>query len=178
VTDLSGLDDVRAAIARNCDRYADEPAVSSAAADLIITMRRTTTALQTAMEAYARKYDLSPSKIIIVMALAAASDHTLAQGEIARQLAVSAGSLTALVTSLEEAGIVKRTAGRSDRRVANVSLTARGVALVKRFAPEHYRCEAVAVSALSEREQRTLVRLLDKLRLHLASPPVGGSEAG
>jgi DNA-binding MarR family transcriptional regulator len=171
VTDLSVLDDVRAAIARNCERYADDPAASSAAADLIITMRRTTTALQTAMEAYARKYDLSPSKIIIIMALAAAPDHALAHGEIARQLAVSAGGLTALVTQLEEAGIVKRTAGRSDRRIANISLTPKGVALVKRFAPEHYRCEAAAVAGLAGREQRTLVRLLDKLRVHLGSPP-------
>jgi MarR family 2-MHQ and catechol resistance regulon transcriptional repressor len=163
---------VRAAIALNCERYAEDVVASTAAADAIITMRRTTTALQTTMESYAREFGLSPSKIIILMALAATDGHALAQAEIARQLAVSLGSLTALVTSLQSAGLVKRTLAAEDRRVSFIALTAKGSALVKRFAPVHYRREAAALSVLSAREQRTLLQILDKLRRHLLPVPM------
>jgi DNA-binding MarR family transcriptional regulator len=166
-SDLVGLAEARAAIARNCKRFAHEPAASAAAADIIITLRRTATAIQSVMESYARAYDLSPSKIIIIMALASAQNQRLAQSDIARQLAVSMGSLTALITSLESSGLVKRTIAPDDRRVFRIALTAKGNALVKRFAPVHYRNEAAAVSVLSPKEQRTLLSLLDKLRGHL-----------
>lgn len=167
--DAAELESVRAAIARNCARYAEDPVASESAANVIITMRRTTTAIQTIMESYAREYDLSPSKIIIIMALAATDRHTLAQAEIARELAVSLGSLTALVTALEKAGLIKRTPAAGDRRITNVTLTPKGLALVRRFAPVHYRTEAAAIAVLTGREQRTLLALLDKLRGHLVT---------
>ena len=116
------------------------------------------------MEAYARTYDLSPSNHHHHGARRRAERYARASGYIARQLAVSLGSLTVLITSLEKASIVKRTIARDDRRVSHNSLAAKGTALVKRFAPEHYRSEAVSV--LTPREQRTLIALLDKLRAH------------
>ena len=51
--DVVGLADARSAIARNCERFAREPAAATMAADIIITMRRTGTAIQSLMESYA-----------------------------------------------------------------------------------------------------------------------------
>ncbi len=95
---------IRASLARNCETFADDPAASATAMDLMLTLRRTATSFQTLAEAYTRAYDLSPARVVIVMALAATKGHTLAQAEIGRELSVSLGNLTALLASLEALG--------------------------------------------------------------------------
>jgi DNA-binding MarR family transcriptional regulator len=162
---------IRASLAQNCAGFADDPAASATAMDLMLTLRRTATSFQTMAEAYTREYDLSPARVVIVMALAATKGHTLAQAEIGRELSVSLGNLTALLASLEAAGIVKRKADASDGRVTNISLTAKGLALVRRFAPVHYRTVAAALDGLTRSEQQTLIALLDKMRDQLKTNP-------
>jgi DNA-binding MarR family transcriptional regulator len=158
------MEQIRASIARNTETWADDPLASATAMDLMLTLRRTATSFQSMAEAYTREYDLSPAKVVIVMALAARDGHTLPQAQIARELSVSLGNLTALLGSLETAGLVRRRTSASDKRVTNISLTAKGVALVKRFAPVHYRTVAAAVDGLTLAEQQTLIALLDKMR--------------
>ncbi len=162
---------IRASLAQNCVAFADDPAASACAMDLMLTLRRTATSFQTMAEAYTRPYDLSPARVVIVMALAATPGYTLAQAAIGRELSVSLGNLTALLASLEDAGIVKRRGDSDDGRVTNISLTAKGLALVRRFAPVHYRTVAAAVDGLTRAEQRTLIRLLDKMREQLKTNP-------
>jgi DNA-binding MarR family transcriptional regulator len=162
---------IRASLAQNCADFADDPAASATAMDLMLTLRRTATSFQTMAEAYTREYDLSPARVVIVMALAATKGHTLAQAEIGRELSVSLGNLTALLASLEAAGIVKRKADASDGRVTNISLTAKGLALVRRVAPGHYRTVAAALDGLTRSEQQTLIALLDKMRDQLKTNP-------
>jgi DNA-binding MarR family transcriptional regulator len=161
---------IRTSLARNCETYAADPIASATAMDLMLTLRRTATSFQTMAEAYTRAYDLSPAKVVIVMALAATDGHTLPQAQIARELAVSLGNLTALLASLEAAGFVRRRKDKADGRVTNISLTAKGLARVRRFAPVHYRTVAAAVDGLTSDEQHTLIALLDKMRDQLTSP--------
>jgi DNA-binding MarR family transcriptional regulator len=158
---------IRGSIARNCQTYASTPLASATAMDLMLTLRRTATSFQTMAEVYTREYDLSPARVVIVMALAAQKGHTLAQAEIGRELSVSLGNLTALLASLEKSGLVKRKPDPLDGRVTNISLTAKGVALVKRFAPVHYQTVAAALEGLTLDEQQTLITLLDKMREQL-----------
>jgi DNA-binding MarR family transcriptional regulator len=162
---------IRASLARNCETFADDPAASAIAMDLMLTLRRTATSFQTMAEGYTREYDLSPARVVIVMALAATPGHTLAQAEIGRELSVSLGNLTALLASLEASGIVKRRVDAGDGRVTNISLTAKGLALVRRFAPVHYRTVAAALDGLTRAEQQTLITLLDKMREQLKPGP-------
>lgn len=161
---------IRSSLKHNCDLYADDPVASCAAMDLLLTLRRTGTAFLTMAEQYTRPYDLSPAKVVIIMTLAATAGHKVAQAEIGRQLVVSLGNLTALVGTLEAAGLVSRNTDLRDRRVTNVSLTAKGLSLVKRFAPMHYRTVAAAVAGLTLEEQYTLTMLLDKMRDQLKAP--------
>jgi DNA-binding MarR family transcriptional regulator len=162
---------IRASLAQNCADFADDPAASATAMDLMLTLRRTATSFQTMAEAYTREYDLSPARVVIVMALAATKGHTLPQAEIGRELSVSLGNLTALLASLEAAGLVRRKADAGDGRVTNISLTAKGLALVRRFAPVHYRTVAAALEGLTLAEQQTLITLLDKMREQLKLNP-------
>ncbi len=62
-----------------------------------------------------------------------------------------------------------------DGRVTNISLTAKGLALVKRFAPVHYRTVAAALDGLTLGEQQTLITLLDKMREQLKTGPEGSA---
>jgi DNA-binding MarR family transcriptional regulator len=158
---------IRASLAQNCATFADDPAASALAMDLMLTLRRTATSFQTMAETYTKPYDLSPARVVIVMALAATPGHTLAQAEIGRELSVSLGNLTALLASLEASGIVKRRTDSGDGRVTNISLTPKGLALVRRFAPVHYRTVAAALEGLTSAEQHTLITLLDKMREQL-----------
>ncbi len=162
---------IRSSIAHNCEIYAPDPLASATAMDLMLTLRRTATSFQTMAEAYTKEYDLSPARVVIVMALAATKGHTLPQAAIGRELSVSLGNLTALLASLEASGIVKRTTDAGDARVTNISLTAKGRALVKRFAPVHYRTVAAALEGLTLAEQQTLITLLDKMRDQLKLIP-------
>lgn len=162
---------IRKSLAANCETYAADPLASATAMDLMLTLRRTATSFQTLAEAYTKEYDLSPARVVIVMALAAAKGHTLQQAEIGRELSVSLGNLTALLASLEQSGLVKRRTDAGDGRVTNISLTAKGVALVKRFAPVHYRTVAAALEGLTLAEQQTLITLLDKMREQLRLNP-------
>jgi DNA-binding MarR family transcriptional regulator len=162
---------IRASLAQNCRAFADDAAASATATDLMLTLRRTATSFQTMAEAYTRAYDLSPARVVIVMALAATPGHTLAQAAIGRELSVSLGNLTALLASLEASGIVKRRIDTGDGRVTNISLTAKGRALVERFAPVHYRTVAAALEGLTRSEQQTLITLLDKMREQLKANP-------
>jgi DNA-binding MarR family transcriptional regulator len=164
---------IRASLARNCGTFADDPAASALAMDLMLTLRRTATSFQTMAETYTKPYDLSPARVVIVMALAATPGHTLAQAEIGRELSVSLGNLTALLASLERSGIVKRRADAGDGRVTNISLTSKGLTLVRRFAPVHYRTVAGALDGLTRGEQETLITLLDKMREQLKTSANG-----
>jgi DNA-binding MarR family transcriptional regulator len=76
-----------------------------------------------------------------------------------------------LLVALEAAGVVRRRVDARDGRVTNVTLTAKGRALVRRFAPLHYRVNAAAVAALTLEEQTSLITLLDKLRLTMLPEP-------
>jgi DNA-binding MarR family transcriptional regulator len=162
---------IRASIEANCALYAADPLASATAMDLMLTLRRTATSFQTMAETYTRPYDLSPARVVIVMALAATPGHTLAQAEIGRHLAVSLGNLTALLASLESLGLIKRKTDAGDGRVTNISLTAKGLALVRRFAPVHYQTVAAALGGLTLAEQQTLIALLDKMRDQLKTMP-------
>jgi DNA-binding MarR family transcriptional regulator len=172
LTDASvDMQRIRASLNRNCETFAADPPASATAMDLMLTLRRTATSFQTMAEAYTREYDLSPARVVIIMALAATKGHTLQQAEIGRELSVSLGNLTALLASLEASGLVKRKTDAGDGRVTNISLTAKGLALVKRFAPVHYRTVAAALEGLTLAEQQTLITLLDKMRDQLKLGP-------
>jgi MarR family transcriptional regulator, organic hydroperoxide resistance regulator len=83
--------------------------------------------------------------------------------QLAATLACDASNVTGLVDRLESRGLVRRLPGRTDRRVKELDLTPTG---------ERLRTELMArmtsppasLGRLSLRDQRTLVRLLTRLR--------------
>jgi MarR family 2-MHQ and catechol resistance regulon transcriptional repressor len=76
-------------------------------------------------------------------------------------------NITAMVDRLVRDGLVRRVPDAADRRVTRVELTPRGQNVVKSARPPHLEFLNTMMSALSEKEQMTLVKLLDKLAARL-----------
>jgi DNA-binding MarR family transcriptional regulator len=72
-------------------------------------------------------------------------------------------NITAMVDRLVRDGLVRRIPDPADGRITRVELTSSGQERVKAARPPHLRFLSELMSALSEKEQMTLVKLLDKL---------------
>ncbi|MCR5595165.1 MAG: MarR family transcriptional regulator [Lachnospiraceae bacterium] len=82
---------------------------------------------------------------------------------VAKSLEVTTGTLTISVNSLVKKGMVSRVRSEEDRRVVLVSLTEAGRELNRRHTQFHEKMIAEITGDLSEEEQHTLARALDKL---------------
>jgi DNA-binding MarR family transcriptional regulator len=89
--------------------------------------------------------------------------------ELAKLIDHDAGALTRLLDRLIEQGYVRRAPSERDRRVANLSLTEEGRAMVKPMREIANSLVCRAMSDLSPDEQRTLTALLKRVRITLES---------
>jgi MarR family 2-MHQ and catechol resistance regulon transcriptional repressor len=87
-------------------------------------------------------------------------------GEIGQRLVVTKSNVTGLVSRLERRRLVLRS-DHSDGRAKIVRLTRRGVHLLERALPQYEQVVGELTECLTEREKRTIVRLLTKLRREL-----------
>ncbi len=121
-----------------------------------------------------RDYGLTDVQFNLMMLLLhqAGEDGGLTQVELSRMLLVNRANITTLIDRMEKADLVGRTAVPGDRRYNAVRLTAHGKKLLLDV-EDAYRGEIGKVmSALSESEQKALIRLLERLRENLA---IGGT---
>ncbi len=85
----------------------------------------------------------------------------LTLGEVSRQLLVSNGNVTGLVTRLKAGGLVEAREDAKDRRVQTVRLTTRGEVLFKKMAKAHAACVDRLLGELAQSDKQALMRLLD-----------------
>ena len=83
--------------------------------------------------------------------------------EISQCLHVTCGNITGLVDRLEEAGWLTRVPHAEDRRITLAALTPAGRDLFEQIYPSHRARIEHLMSALSEREQTQLAKLLGRL---------------
>lgn len=112
------------------------------------------------LPALGAEFDLSPVQCHVLHLLE--PGQAVPMGRLAASLACDASNVTGLVDRLESRGLLERRASDVDRRVKVLALTPAGARvrtqLQKRLAdpPDPFR-------RLSEAEQRTLVRILERL---------------
>lgn len=82
------------------------------------------------------------------------------QQELADRLLVTQGNVCQLLDGLAKKGLVER---RREGRSNHLFLTSRGQDLFEQVVPDHESWQAQRMSALSDEEQRDLLRLLRKL---------------
>ncbi len=82
---------------------------------------------------------------------------------LAEECGVTKGTLTGVVTTLQGKNLIKRSSHPGDGRLVMVELSARGRTMITRLFPLFNKHEALVASALSEKEQIQLARLLRKV---------------
>jgi len=89
--------------------------------------------------------------------------YELRPGELMRATMLSSAGMTKRLDRLVEAGLLQRRPDPGDRRGTLVRLTAAGRRAIDDALPVHVANEEVLLAPLSERERKTLDRLLRKL---------------
>ena len=133
---------------------------------LVFNLLRTHTYLSPYIDAGLREDHLTAAQLNALLVLRRAGRAGLRMSEIGRQLVVTKSNVTGLVDRLEAQGLAAR-AGHADRRATVVRLTGQGAGLLERITPRHARLLAELTNCLSDREKRTMIRLLTKLRREL-----------
>ena len=87
--------------------------------------------------------------------------------EISERQGTSRNTISALIRSLEDEGLVERHLDHNDRRKFNISLTAAGQQKVSDHASRHMDVVGGCFGALSSAEQETFGQLLAKLSHHI-----------
>lgn len=95
--------------------------------------------------------------------------------EVVRRTAMAKVAISRTVRGLLGKGILEREANDSDRRSKKLFLSPEGERIYRRVAPAAVAFEARLLEVLSEEEQETLGRLLDKLT-EVASEMVEGDQ--
>ena len=98
--------------------------------------------------------------------------YTAQPSELAEQLGLSRGALSARLSPLEDDGLITRTTDPDDRRRVHVELTAAGREAFDRHGQHEGRDEAALLDVLSHAEQRRLADLLRTLVLAVEEPQV------
>ncbi|WP_243769603.1 MarR family winged helix-turn-helix transcriptional regulator [Amycolatopsis acidicola] len=84
-------------------------------------------------------------------------------GQISREMLSSGAAITKRLDRLTKMGLVSRAASARDRRVVQVRLTDKGVALIDDLLPRQLRAELNALDDLSDTERAELAELLGRV---------------
>ena len=132
----------------------------------VFNLLRTHGRLVPMIDAGLREQRTTAAQFNALLVLQAAGPDGLRMGEIGKRLVVTRANVTGLVDRLERRGLVAR-CDQADRRATMVSLTDAGRSALKDTLPHYSRLAAQLTAGLTEREKRSLVRLLSKLRREL-----------
>ena len=81
---------------------------------------------------------------------------------VAKLLGLDRSTTGMVLTKLEDAGLVGRVVGKSDRRKRSLKLTPAGERMLNRLAEPARRAQERVLSAFSKSERETFLNLLDK----------------
>ncbi len=83
--------------------------------------------------------------------------------KISDELNVTGANITCVMDNLEKEALVKRVPSKTDRRVINAELTAKGRQKLEKVYPNHIKSMNEFSKKFSESEMKQLTKLLEKL---------------
>lgn len=141
-------------------------AAETRALNAFIKLMRATNALGGNLSwALANEADLTMSQFAVLEALLHLGP--MSQGDICGKLLLSGSNITTVVDNLEKRALVRRERRKDDRRVVEVSLTAKGRQLIEGLFPNHARRITSLFAALSAKQQDELAALCRTLGLSI-----------
>ncbi len=121
------------------------------------------TEIDRALGRHLKQYGLSRTRLTTLKTLYHHPDRCLTPAEIADRIGITRAAMTTVLDGLEKREFVARERRPGDRRLVHACLTAKGAAFLDEILPEHYRSLCSIMSRLTEREQKTLTRLYEKI---------------
>ena len=108
-------------------------------------------------------YGVSLSRFDVLANLYRAPEGGVRLSELSKQLMVSNGNVTQVMTPLVREGLVERTPCAQDARAATARLTEKGKALFEDMAADHAAWVGEIFANLSAEDHKAVANLLDKL---------------
>lgn len=90
----------------------------------------------------------------------------MTQSELTEQIGIQPGSASEVLGKLETAGLILRTPSETDRRTADICLTASGKSMAEAAYAQRQVRHRQMFSGLSDEEKDTLLHLLEKVNAH------------
>jgi DNA-binding MarR family transcriptional regulator len=115
------------------------------------------------------RFDVSLSGLAVMTALARAAPRELTLTEINRDIIVTSGGITFVVSQLEKQGLLTRRPHPNDGRAVLIRLTSRGGRLADRLIEAVATADAAAFAHLGEADRRTTERLLRRVQTGIES---------
>jgi len=123
--------------------------------------------LDNRLSRFFREHGLTLSRYNVLRSLSLA-DQPLTCGEIGERMIQVVPAITSLVDQLEKQGLVERERCTDDRRVVHVHITKQGRKLVDDALALLPALENTLLSKLTQKEMKSLVGLLERVRESLA----------
>lgn len=108
-------------------------------------------------------YGVSLSRFDVLANLYRAPEEGVRLSDLSKQLMVSNGNVTQVMTPLVKEGLVERKPCAQDARAAIARLTKKGTALFERMAADHASWVGEIFANLSSNDHKQVANLLDKL---------------
>ena len=120
-------------------------------------------------DAFFRSFGLSDVQFNVMMLLAHQADGQagLSQARLSEMMLVNRANITSLIDRMERAKLVCRSPAPGDRRYNIIKLTAHGSKLLAEVEPLYMKRIKQTVS-LTQAEQKSLIRMLEKIREQLS----------
>jgi DNA-binding MarR family transcriptional regulator len=132
-------------------------------------------------ELFLNEHGMTPGRFTMLMLLfdkPLGAPHPRTPAELADMAGVTRATITGLLDTLERDGLVRREHDSGDRRMMLVHLTPKGQEALLAILPGHFRQMGAQMTALSEAERKTLVRLLSKIGGRAPDPRHAPAVAG
>ena len=145
----------------------------SVAVEATLTIQRAADDLNAAFAALLKPYDLTVTQYNALRIVRGAGETGLSTHEVGERLIKRDPDVPRLLERLAAAGLVRRARSAEDRRITSCLLTPEGRRLLDALEAPIRALHDHHFAGLSEAEQVTLVRLLDRVR-----GAVGGGQVG
>jgi DNA-binding MarR family transcriptional regulator len=137
------------------------------AVDLAPLITQTARSMRTALSHSLSDSGLYAGQDGVILALA--EDEGMTPGQLAARLGVKAPTMTRTIGRMEAQGFLQRRPDGTDGRLTKVYLTDTGLQSVEQINRSVSDCGALAAKGLSDKEVRTLLKLLKTIEYNLQS---------
>ncbi len=134
--------------------------------ELLVSLLRTTDALQERFEQALRPFNISMTQYNVLRILRGAEPTGRTCSEIGERMIAREPDVTRLLERMEKGGLLKRTRDKEDRRVVVSRITAAGLKLLDKMEPELGEIGGL-LKPMGERRIEKTLKLLDDVRAHV-----------